>query len=144
VRHRVAGRHYGRHCGHSRALLRNLVTSLIEHGRIETTLAKAREVRKIAEPIVTRGIRGDMHARRQVAGYVFTKSAVGKLFNDIAPRMKGRPGGYLRILKTRFRPGDCSQMAVVEFVDFEEVKAAADKKEGKKKAAKKKEGEKEG
>jgi len=144
VRHRVAGRHYGRHCGHRRALLRNLVTSLIEHGRIETTLAKAKEVRRIAEPIVTKGIKGDLHSVREVASYVYTKSAVGKLFKDIGPRMKGRPGGYLRVLKTRFRPGDCSQMAVVEFVDFEEVRSAADKKQDKKKTAKKKDDEKEG
>ena len=126
MRHKVAGRGLGRNCGHRKALLRNMVTSLFEHQRIETTLAKAREVRKIAERLVTLGVRGDQHARRQVMSYVYTKSAVGKLFNDIAPRMKGRPGGYLRILKTRFRPGDCAQMSVVEFVDYENVKAAAE------------------
>ncbi len=126
MRHRVAGRGLGRNCGHRKALLRNLITSLFEHQRIETTLAKGKEVKKIAERLVTLGVRGDQHARRQVMSYVYTKSAVGNLFNDIAPRMKGRPGGYLRVLKTRYRPGDCAQMSVVEFIDYEDVKVAAE------------------
>ncbi len=126
MRHRVAGRGLGRNCGHRKALLRNLITSLFEHQRIETTLAKGKEVKKIAERLVTLGVRGDQHARRQVMSYVYTKSAVGKLFNDIAPRMKGRQGGYLRVLKTRYRPGDCAQMSVVEFVDYGDLKSAAE------------------
>ncbi len=129
MRHRVTGRGLGRNCGHRKALLRNLVTSLFEYERIETTLAKGKEVKKIAEKLVTLGVRGDQHARRQVMSYVYTKSAVGKLFNDIAPRMKGRNGGYLRLLKTRYRPGDCAQMSVVEFVDYEDLKAAAELEE---------------
>jgi len=140
MRHRVAGRGFGRHCNHRKALLRNLVTSLFEQQRIETTVAKAKEIRPIAEKIVTFGIRGDQHARRQVMRYVYTKKAVGDLFNEIAPRMKGRNGGYLRILKTRQRPGDGAEMAVLEFVDYEELKAKQDGAEGKgkKKTPKKK------
>jgi large subunit ribosomal protein L17 len=118
MRHSVAGRNFGRNCGHRKALLRNLVTSLIEHQRIETTVTKAKEIRSIAEKMVTLGVRGDQHARRKVMEYVYTKKAVGILFNDVAPRMKGRPGGYLRMMKTGYRPGDCSEMAILEFVDY--------------------------
>lgn len=142
MKHRVAGRQFGRNSGHRKALLRNLVTSLFENGRIETTVPKAKEVRRIAEPIVTKGVKGDLHAIRQVQAYVYTKSAIGKLFNDIGPRMKGRPGGYLRILKTRTRPGDSAPMAIVEFVDTAEIKAKAEaqaEEKTKKTARKKKE-----
>jgi len=136
MRHRVAGRAFGRHANHRKALLRNLVTSLIEHQRIETTVAKAKEVRRITEKLVTLGIRGDAHARRQALSYIYTKKAVGDLFNEIAPRMKGRNGGYLRVLKTRQRPGDGAEMALVEFVDFAETRG--DGESGGEKAAKKK------
>ena len=137
MRHKVAGRGFGRNCGHRKALLRNLVTSLFEQQRIETTVAKAKEVRGIAEKLVTLGIRGDQHARRRVMSYVYTKKAVGDLFNEIAPRMKDRNGGYLRLMRTRVRPGDATEMAVLEFVDFEEVHGQTPEEKPKAKKAKK-------
>ncbi len=124
MRHNVGGRQFGRHANHRKALLRNLVTSLLEQQRVETTLAKAKETKKIAERLITLGIKGDLAARRRALQYVYKKSAVANLFEEIAPRMKGRPGGYLRLVKTRVRPGDCSPMAVLEFVDFDAVRTA--------------------
>jgi len=143
MRHRVAGRQFGRNTDQRKSLLRGLVTSLLEKGRIETTLAKAKEIRGIAEKIITLGKRGDLHARKQALSYMYTENAVSNLFDKIAPRMKDRNGGYLRIVRTRRRVGDGAQMAVIGLVDYEEEKKKIEKKEGKK-VEEKKEAKKEG
>lgn len=120
MRHNVAGRLFGRTANQRKALLRGLVRVLIEQERIETTLAKAKETRRLAEKLVTLGIRGDLHAKRLAMARVPHRPAVTKLFHEIAPRFAGRNGGYLRIVKTRQRVNDRAQMAVLEFVDYEE------------------------
>ena len=149
MRHKKAGRHFGRTANQRKALLRGIVSSLILHERIETTLARAKEARAIAERLVTLGIRGDLNSRRVALSGVGNKEVVSKLFGSIAPRLQGRNGGYLRIVQTRQRQNDRAPMAVIEFVDYEEVKAgkkpeeAAGKQEkeaGKKEKGKEKEG----
>lgn len=139
MRHRVDGRLFGRTANQRKALLRGIVSSLIEHQRIETTLAKAKEAKKIAEKIITLGIRGDLHAKRLALSYIPNRAVVSKLFNEIAQRFSGRNGGYLRMVQTRNRVNDGAPMAVLEFVDYEEVKKP---KEAKKAKAKEKEEEK--
>ncbi|MBI4689839.1 MAG: 50S ribosomal protein L17 [Nitrospirae bacterium] len=128
MRHRVNGKLFGRTSNQRKALLRGIVSSLLEHQRIETTLGKAKEARKIAEKIVTLGIRGDLHAKRLALSYVPNRAVVSKLFNGIAERFKGRNGGYLRIVKTRNRVKDGAEMAVLEFIDYEEIKKPKEKK----------------
>jgi large subunit ribosomal protein L17 len=135
MRHKVDGRLFGRPANQRKALLRGLVSSLLEHERIETTTAKAKEVRKIAEKIVTLGIRGDLHAKRLALSYVPNRTVIAKLFSEIAPRFTGRNGGYLRIIHTRQRVNDSAPMSVLEFVDYEDLKKATTAKETK--AAKK-------
>lgn len=125
MRHRRAGRHLGRDGAHRRALYRNLVTELLRHERITTTDAKAREIRPIAEKMITLGRRGDLHARRQALRYLYDRYVVEKVFKDIAPRMADRPGGYLRITRLEPRKGDGAMMAVIETVDYREAGAAA-------------------
>lgn len=120
MRHNVAGRLFGRTANQRKALLRGLVRSLIEHERIETTLAKAKETRRLAERMVTLGIRGDLHAKRVAMSKLPNRAAVAKLFSDIGPRFAGRNGGYLRIVRTRQRVNDRAQMAVLEFIDYED------------------------
>lgn len=139
MRHRVDGRLFGRTANQRKALLRGIVSSLIEHQRIETTLAKAKEAKKIAEKIITLGIRGDLHAKRLALSYIPNRAVVSKLFNEIAQRFSGRNGGYLRMVQTRNRVNDGAPMAVLEFVDYEEVKKP---KEAKKAKPKEKEEEK--
>lgn len=138
MRHRVSGRHFGRTANQRKALLRGLIASLIEHQRIETTLARAKEVKKLAERFITLGIKGDLHSKRIALSYVPNRKAVAKLFGEIAPRLSGRKGGYLRLIRTRNRVNDAAPMAVLEFVDYEEVrqKAEKEKKEEKKEEAK--------
>ncbi len=136
MRHKVAGRGFGRNTNQRKALLRGLVVSLFEHLKIETTTAKAKEVKKIAERIITLGKKGDLHSRRLAISHIPNKRVITKLFNVITPKITNRNSGYLRIVKTRFRPGDNSSMAVLEFVDYETLR---EKKEGKKKEDKKKE-----
>lgn len=135
MRHRVDGRLFGRPINQRKALLRGLVASLFEYERIETTVAKAKEVRRLAEKIITLGIRGDLHSKRLALSYLPNRSVMSKLFSEIAPRFSGRNGGYLRIVKTRNRIKDSSPMAVIEFVDYEELRkgkqAEAVKKEKK-------------
>ena len=126
MRHRKAGRHLGRDGAHRRALYRNLVTELLRHERITTTDAKAREIRPIAEKMITLGRRGDLHARRQALGYLYDRYVVEKVFEDIAPRMADRPGGYLRITRLEPRKGDGAMMAVIETVDYREAGAATE------------------
>lgn len=131
MRHRVDGRLFGRTANQRKSLLRGLVTSLIEHERIETTLAKAKEVKRIAEKVVTLGLRGDLHAKRLAFAYIANRAALAKLFSEIAPRFSGRNGGYLRIIQTRNRVNDSAPMAVLEFIDFEGKKKPEDVKKQK-------------
>lgn len=136
MRHRVAGKAFHRNANHRKALLRNLVTSLFDHLKIETTVAKAKETRKIAERLVTLGKKGDLQSRRLALSRIPNNKIVSKLFNEIAPNIK-RDSGYLRVLKTRYRAGDNSSMAILEFVDYDVLKG--DSGEKKEKKAKKKE-----
>lgn len=114
MKHRIKLRKLSRTSAHRRALFRNQVTSLIEHERIETTVAKAKELRRIAEKLITTAKQGTLRAHRAVDGYVQTKMARRKLFVELAPRFMGRSGGYTRVLRTRLRRGDCAPMAVIE------------------------------
>ncbi|HDH04621.1 MAG TPA: 50S ribosomal protein L17 [Nitrospirae bacterium] len=133
MRHRVAGKGFGRNANHRKALLRNLVTSLFEHLKIETTVAKAKEARRLAERVITLGKKGDIHSRRLALSRIPNKNIITKLFTEIAPKI-GRNSGYLRVLKTRFRPGDNSDMAILEFVDYDLIKGETGEKKEKKKA----------
>ena len=128
MRHRVAGWKLGRNTSHRRALLRNLVTSLILEERIETTLPKAKALRPHLEKMVTLGKRGDVHARRQAASFLMTREAVDKLFDIIAPRMGDRPGGYLRIIRSGWQQGNGADLAFVELLGSEKVIAEKQKK----------------
>jgi large subunit ribosomal protein L17 len=123
MRHRVAGRHLGRDTAHRLSLYRNLVTDLLRYERITTTEAKAKEIRPMAERIITLGRRGDLHARRQAMRFVFDPTVVKKVFDEIGPRMATRPGGYLRITGMEPRKGDGAKMAVIELVDFVDAPA---------------------
>lgn len=118
MRHRVAHRKLGRTSSHRLSVLRNLSASLISHGRIRTTLAKAKELRPFAEKLVTLGRKDSLHARRRALSILPDKKAVAKLFNDLSPRFSERPGGYTRILKLSPRQGDGAPMAFIEFVDY--------------------------
>src|SRR5688500_19038617 len=121
MRHRVAGRHLGRDTAHRLSLYRNLVTDLLRYERITTTEAKAKEIRPMAEKIITLARRGDVHARRQAQRFVFDPRVVKKTFDEIGPRMKDRPGGYLRITSLEPRKGDGARMAAIELVDYVEA-----------------------
>jgi large subunit ribosomal protein L17 len=136
MRHRVDGRLFGRTANQRKALLRGLVNSLIEQQRIETTVAKAKEVKKIAEKMITLGIKGDLHARRLAFSYLSNRSALAKLFGEIAPRFSGRNGGYLRVIHSRTRVNDSAPMAVLEFIDYEELRKAKEAKPEKKETEK--------
>jgi large subunit ribosomal protein L17 len=136
MRHQVKGRKLRRPTAHRLALLRNLVTSFLEKERIRTTLAKAKEVRPLAEKMITLGKRGTLHARRQVISFVRKESVVVKVFDDLGPRFGQRPGGYSRIVKLGRRMGDGAHMAMLELVGSE-YKKKAKKKKDKGKAAKK-------
>ena len=136
MRHQVKGRKLRRPTAHRLALLRNLVTSFLEKERIKTTLAKAKEVRPLAEKMITLGKRGTLHARRQVISFVRRESVVVKVFDDLGPRFGQRPGGYSRIVKLGPRKGDGAPMAMLELIGSE-YKKKAKKKKDKEKAAKK-------
>ncbi len=143
MRHRVDGRLFGRTANQRKALLKGIVTSLFENQRIETTVAKAKEARRIAERMITFGIKGDLHSKRQVFSYISDRSVASKLFSEIAPRFAGRNGGYLRIVHTRNRLKDTAPMAVLEFIDYEAIKQAKGKaKKEEKKEAKSEKAEK--
>ena len=116
MRHQNSGRQLGRNTHHRRALFRNLVTSLLEHERIETTEAKAKEIRILADNMITLAKQGDLPARRRALAYVRTEAVVAKLFKELADRFSGRPGGYTRLIKTRRRVGDAAHMVVIELV----------------------------
>lgn len=117
MRHNNSGRRLGRTTSHRVAMFRNMVTSLLSNERIVTTDAKAKEIRSVAEKMITLGKRGDLHAHRQAASYIREKSVVTKLFTTIAPRFKDRQGGYTRIIKLGQRLGDAASMSVIELVE---------------------------
>ena len=118
MRHHVAGRKLSRHSQHRKWMFRNMVVSLLQHERIQTTLAKGKELRSWADKIITLGKRGDLHARRQAFALLRDKDIVKKLFDEIAPRLKDREGGYTRIYKMGWRHGDGAPLSLVELVTY--------------------------
>ena len=116
MRHRKSGRHFSRTSAHRKAMFKNMAVSLFEHELIKTTLPKAKELRRVAEPLITLAKNDTVANRRLAFARTRSKVAVGKLFNELGPRYQGRPGGYIRILKCGFRPGDNAPMALVELV----------------------------
>lgn len=121
MRHNKKFNHLGRQVGHRKAMLANMASSLIQHKRIETTVAKAKAVKMFIEPLVTKSKEDTTHSRRIVFSYLKQKEAVTELFRTIAPKIADRPGGYTRILRTGFRLGDAAEMCIIEFVDFNEA-----------------------
>lgn len=134
MRHACAGRQFGRNSGHRKALLRTLVRSLLKNEKIETTVAKAKEIRPLAEKMITLAKRGDLHARRQAMSFIQDDAVVRGLFADIAARFTTRNGGYTRIISTRQRMGDAAPMAVIELVERQKQESASAKTEGKEKS----------
>ncbi|MGX1308262.1 large subunit ribosomal protein L17 [Amorphus suaedae] len=128
MRHGKSGRKLNRTSSHRKAMFANMAASLIEHEQIITTLPKAKELRPVVERLVTLAKRGDLHARRQAISQIRDTAAVAKLFETLGPRMAGRPGGYVRIMRAGFRYGDNAAVAVIEFVDRDpEARGAADR-----------------
>ena len=128
MRHRRTGRRLGRTVSHRKAMLSNMAVSLLTHEQITTTLPKAKELKRVADKMISLGKRGTLHARRQAFSYLRDDGAVAKLFSGLAERYKARPGGYTRVMKAGFRHGDVAAMAVIELVDRDpEAKGAADK-----------------
>lgn len=125
MRHKMQGRKFGRESDHRKLMLKNLVLSLVEHGRINTTQAKAKEIRSLAERVITYGKKGTVHHRRMAFKILNNKDMVKKVFDELAPKYADREGGYTRVLKNGFRKGDCAPMAIIEFV---EGKAVEEKK----------------
>jgi large subunit ribosomal protein L17 len=121
MRHRNAGYKLGRNTSHRRALLRNLVTSIILEDRVETTIAKAKAVRPHVEKLITLGKKGDLHARRQALSFLQTRDAVTRLFDTVAPRYGDRNGGYLRIVRRGFQRGDGAEKAFIELLGAEQI-----------------------
>ncbi len=121
MRHGKKINHLGRTHSHREAMLSNMASSLILHKRINTTVAKAKALRKYVEPIITRSKSDNTHSRRTVFSYLQNKEAVAELFREVAPKVGERPGGYTRILKTGFRPGDAAETCMMELVDFNEL-----------------------
>ena len=126
MRHRKAGRHLNRTSSHREAMFRNMAASLFRHELIKTTLPKAKELRRVAEPLITLAKSDSVHLRRLAFARLRDKEVVGKLFVELGPRYQQRPGGYLRILKCGFRAGDAAPMAYVELVDRPERTQAVD------------------
>jgi large subunit ribosomal protein L17 len=124
MRHRKAGNHLGRNTSHRRAMFRNMVTSLFKHEQIETTDAKAKAIRPIAEKMITLAKRGDLHARRQALSYMQDKEVTHRLFDQLKDRFASREGGYLRIIKKGFRKGDGASISVVQLVSNDQGEAA--------------------
>ena len=120
MRHVKGYRKLGRETAHRKAMLRNLATSFLEHGRVSTTVTRAKEVRKIVEKLITLGKRGDLHARRQVESVLYSSETSKRVFTDLATRFKDRAGGYTRIVKTGIRSGDSAPMVNLELVDYRE------------------------
>ncbi|HUH00008.1 MAG TPA: 50S ribosomal protein L17 [Gammaproteobacteria bacterium] len=123
MRHRKSGRQLGRNSSHRRAMYRNMASSLLLHETIRTTLPKAKELRRVVEPLITLAKEDGVAQRRRAFDRLRDKAVVGKLFNELGPRYRARPGGYLRILKTGNRPGDAAPMALVQLVDQPEKPA---------------------
>jgi large subunit ribosomal protein L17 len=117
MRHRKSGRQLNRNSSHRKAMFQNMAVSLLQHEVIKTTLPKAKELRRVAEPLITMARNDSVHKRRIAFSRLRDRDTVTKLFNELGPRYKDRPGGYLRILKTGFRAGDNAPMAYVELVD---------------------------
>ncbi len=128
MRHNCAGRQLSRDASHRKALMRNMVTSLLEHERIETTLAKAKELRIEADHMITLAKQGDLHARRQALAYIQNKQMVHKLFAEIKDRFLERNGGYTKITKLRYRQGDGAPVSVIELLGRPEAKKIKKKK----------------
>lgn len=129
MRHNKSGKRLGRNTPHRTAMLRNMVTSLFEHEKLTTTDARAKELRKVADRMITLGKRGDLHARRQVLNIIRDQKVVAKLFDQIGPRYKDRPGGYTRIIKVGTRLGDNAPQSIIALVEEEmasQVSVAAD------------------
>ncbi len=131
MRHRVSGRKFGLEKDHRDLMMINLVSSLVEHGRINTTLARAKELRGVAERMITHAKKDTIHYRRLVYKLLKNRDLVKKVFDEIAPKMADREGGYTRVLKNGFRKGDCAPMAIIEFVG-NEIKEKETKKTSKK------------
>jgi large subunit ribosomal protein L17 len=125
VRHHRSGKKLGRDAAHRKALYANLAGSLIQHGRIRTTVTKAKAVKPFAEQMISLGKRGDLHARRQALSELRSRDVVEALFDDVAPRFADRPGGYSRIVKIGPRLGDAAEMAYLELVDYVPGRAPA-------------------
>ncbi len=136
MNHQIAGRKLGRTTDHREAMLRNLVTSLIMHDRLTTTEAKAKELRKIADRMITLGKKGDLAAVRRAERVLRSKEAIGRLFKELAPLFASRNGGYTRIIRYKIRRGDHAPLVIIEWTESKEVKAAPEKPE--KKATEKK------
>ncbi|WP_405234127.1 50S ribosomal protein L17 [Lentisalinibacter salinarum] len=126
MRHQKSGRKLNRNSPHRRAMFRNMAASLVRHETIKTTLPKAKELRRVVEPLITMAKVDGVSQRRRAFDRLRDKDAVGKLFNELGPRYKERPGGYLRILKTGFRPGDAAPMAIVQLLDQPEEPEASE------------------
>ena len=146
MRHGKTVNHLSRTSSHRAALLSNMACSLIEHKRINTTVAKAKALRRYIEPLITKSKDDTTHSRRTVFSYLGSKEAVTELFREVAPKIADRPGGYVRIIRTGYRPGDNSEMAMVELVDFntlygKEAATAVAKKRTRRGVAKKKDGD---
>ena len=117
LRHKISGRQFGRASGPRRAMFRIMVTDLLRHGQIKTTVAKAKAIRPLTEKMVTLGKGGTLHDRRQAAAFITDKSVLKAVFDDIAPRFQERNGGYTRITRLGVRPGDAAEMALIELID---------------------------
>ncbi len=125
MNHRKTGRKLGRSGAHRKSLFRNMVTSLLDHEQIQTTDAKAKELRGFAEKMITLGKRGTLHARRQALQTIRSKDVTAKLFSDLADRYRERPGGYTRVIKLGQRAGDAAPMAIIELVDRDGAEGSA-------------------
>ena len=138
MRHRQRSRKLGRNSSHRKAMYRNMVTSLLQHERIETTDAKAKEVRRIAEKMITLGKRGSLHARRQALRVIRSRDVAAKVFDELADRYREREGGYTRVLKLGIRRGDAAALSLVQLLEADEspVEKKAPKKKGASKKAK--------
>jgi len=131
MRHRVRGRKFGREKGHRNLMLKNLVASLVKHERINTTQARAKEIRSLTERVITYGKKGSVHHRRLAFKVLKNRDLVKKVFDEIAPRFETTEGGYTRVLKNGYRRGDCAPMAIIEFTQREEIKEEAKPKKKK-------------
>jgi large subunit ribosomal protein L17 len=132
MRHRNSGRQLSRNSAHRKATMQNMAASLFRHEVIKTTVPKAKELRRVAEPLITLAKNDSVHTRRVAFSRLRDKEVVGKLFQELGPRYQSRPGGYMRILKCGFRPGDNAPMAFVELVDRPDQEAAAEEPAAKK------------